>query len=440
MSKLWEVENKTPEWVEKFTVGNDFLLDMDLIPYDVKASKAHAVGLNQIGILSDEELDSIEQCLSDLLSDHSAGHFTILPQQEDGHTAIEEYLVKHLGTVGKKIHTGRSRNDQVLTAMRLYEIDQIEEVVKQALKVAERFIAFAKKYEFVPMPGYTHSQPAMLSSVGMWGGSFAEMINSSVNLLLSIQEMINHCPLGTAAGFGVNLPLKRKLVSDLLGFQSPIIVAMTAQHSRGKWESTIVHGLGSITETLAQFANDLILFSSMDYQFFSLSDELTTGSSIMPQKKNLDVAEILRGKHSKISSNQMMLSQLTVNLRSGYHRDLQLTKEAVMSSFSICTEMLDATKQLITGLEVNEEQLLDKINSELFAADAANELVKNGVPFRDAYQQVKSNLESISEEDVYEKLAQSKHLGATGNLGLEIVERNINHTSTFLSMRSYGGE
>lgn len=440
MSKLWEVENKTPEWVEKFTVGNDFLLDMELIPFDVKASKAHAVGLNQIGILSDEDLAAIDQCLTDLLSDFSDGSFTILPQQEDGHTAIEEYLVKHLGAVGKKIHSGRSRNDQVLTAMRLYEIDQIEKVVNHSLKVAERFIAFAKKHEFVPMPGYTHSQPAMLSSIGMWAGSFAEMINSSVNLLLSIQEMINHCPLGTAAGFGVNLPLKRKLVSDLLGFQSPVTVAMTAQHTRGKWESTIVHGLGSITETLAQFANDLILFSSRDYQFFSVSDELTTGSSIMPQKKNLDIAEILRAKHAKISSNQMMLSQLTANLRSGYHRDLQLTKEAVMSSFNTCSEILHAAKQLISGLEVNEDKLLERIDSELFAADAANDLVKEGVPFRDAYQQVKSNLESISEKDVYEKLAQSKHLGATGNLGLEIVERNINHTTTFLTMRSYGGD
>ncbi len=441
MSKLWEVEEKSKvnDWVEKFTVGNDHLLDMKLVPYDVKASKVHADGLNQIGVLSDDEQEAIEKCLSELMEDYDAGQFFIDQHQEDCHTAIEAYLTKHLDFVGKKIHTGRSRNDQVLTAMRLYELDHIDKVLEKALEVAGKFVSLAKEHEFVAMPGYTHSQPAMLSSVGMWSGAFAEMLNSSINFLLSIQDMINQCPLGTAAGFGVNLPLKRKEVSDKLGFKTPVTVAMTAQHTRGKWESTIVHGLSTISETLAQFANDLILYSSFDYQFFSVNDELTTGSSIMPQKKNLDIAEIIRAKHAIIASNQSLLSQLTINLRSGYHRDLQFTKEATIKSFETCFDVLDATFYLIEGIQVNEGKLMEKIYPEMFAADKANELVLSGMPFREAYQQVKSKLDSISIEDIQEKLRSSTHLGATGNLGLEIIERNLNHTSVYLSMRAYRG-
>lgn len=442
MSKLWEIQQKSSasQWVENFTVGNDYLLDMELLPFDVKASKAHAAGLNQIGVLTDKELTSINECLDNLIHDFDTGNFAIQPEQEDCHTAIEEYLTEKIGTTGKKIHTGRSRNDQVLTALRLYEIDQIDQVLESALAVADKFLAFARTHEFVPMPGYTHSQPAMLSSVGMWAGSFAEMLNSSSNLILSIQEMINQCPLGTAAGFGVNLPLNRKEVSDTLGFKAPMTVAMTAQNSRGKWESTIVHGLSTITETLAQFANDLILFSSFDYQYFMVSDELTTGSSIMPQKKNLDVAEIIRAKHAQITSNQSMLSQLTTNLRSGYHRDLQLTKESIIASFKICLDMLTATSKLIDGIEVNEEKLLDKIYPEMFAADKANDMAMSGIPFRDAYQQVKANLGEINAEDIYAKLKESTHLGSTGNLGLEIIEKHINHTSTYLLLRKYKGD
>ncbi|MEP1033493.1 lyase family protein [Ekhidna sp.] len=442
MSKLWGLEekSKTAAWVEKFTVGNDYRLDMKLVPYDVKASRVHATGLHQMGVLTDNELTSIDHCLSNLLTDYNDGTFSIDPHQEDCHTAIEEYLTKHLGSVGKKIHTGRSRNDQVLTAMRLFEIDRIDAVLEYSLNVAQKFVSFAKRHEFVPMPGYTHSQPAMLSSVGMWSGSFAEMLNSSINLLLSVQEMIDYCPLGTAAGFGINLPLNRKEVSDRLGFKAPITIAMTAQHTRGKWESTIAHGLCSITGTLAQFANDLIIYSSLDYQFFAVHDELTTGSSIMPQKKNLDVAEIVRAKHAQITSKQLMLSQLTTNLSSGYHRDLQLTKEAIIHAFEICLDMLDATLHLIGGIEVNEEKMLEKIYPEMFAADKANEIALSGMPFRDAYQHVKSNLDELTIEDIHKKLKASTHLGSTGNLGLEVIERNINHTTTYLSMREYKGD
>lgn len=440
MSKLWETTSEKSDIskkVEALTVGNDYLLDMQLVPYDIKASIAHAHGLFLIDVLTEEEFEQIKNCLDQLLDDYEAGEFVIEQQQEDCHTAIEEYLTLRLGSIGKKIHAGRSRNDQVLTAMRLYEFEHIEKVLQQTLMIAEKLLSLAKQYEFVPMPGYTHTQPAMLSSVGMWAGSFAEMLNNSINLLLSIQDMINQSPLGTAAGYGVNLPLMRKEVSDILGFKNPITVAMTAQHSRGKWESTIVHGLSTITETLAHFANDLILFSSHDFGFFRFEDCLTTGSSIMPQKKNLDIAELVRAKHKKLLSNQYFLSQVTTNLHSGYHRDLQLTKESVMDSFKISFEILEACVLMIDGIKVNEEKIGEKIHSEMFAANEANKLVLAGVPFRDAYQMVKKDLDGLNRENAEELLKESTHLGATGNLGLEIIDKNLNHTSVYLELRRY---
>lgn len=439
MSKLWETTingSATSKKVEALTVGNDYLLDMHLVPFDVKASIAHAQGLHLIEILSKEEFEKIKMCLNQLLDEYESGEFVIDQHQEDCHTAIEEYLIFHLGDIGKKMHTGRSRNDQVLTALRLYEIDQIQCVSENAIAVAKKLLSLAKKHEFVPMPGYTHTQPAMLSSVGMWAGSFAEMLNNSIQLLHSIKEMINQSPLGTAAGYGVDLPLERNEVSALLGFKKPITLAMTAQHSRGKWEATVVHGLSSITDTLAHFANDLILFSSFDFGFFSLDDGLTTGSSIMPQKKNLDLAELMRAKHQKLLSNQQLLNQVTTNLHSGYHRDLQLTKEPVIDSFQICGEILQASQLLLDGLTVNKEKIHEKIHSEIFAANEANKLVLEGIPFRDAYQMIKNNLQKVNTSAFEEYLKQSTHLGGTGNLGLDLIEKNLNRTSLNLELRS----
>lgn len=443
MSKLWETtvnSSALSKKAEALTVGNDYLLDMHLVPYDVKASIAHAKGLQLIDILTEEEFEKIKSCLKELMEDYETGSFVIDQHQEDCHTAIEEYLTIRLGDTGKKIHTGRSRNDQVLTAMRLYEIDQIIHTVSNAISIAEKLLSLAKKHEFVPMPGYTHTQPAMLSSVGMWAGAFAEMLNNSINLLLSIEEMINQSPLGTAAGYGVGLPLNRLAVSNMLGFRNPITVAMTAQHSRGKWEATVVHGLGSITDTLAHFANDLILFSSSDFGFFSFDQALTTGSSIMPQKKNLDLAELIRANHQKILSNQQLLNQITTNLHSGYHRDLQLTKEPVIESFKICDEILQAGKLLIDELIVNEEKISEKIPQEIFAVNETNKLVLEGVPFRDAYQMVKKRLKKVQVSKLDEYLKQSNHLGGTGNLGLDFIEKNLNHTSLYLELRCYGEE
>lgn len=429
MSKLWSKHSRKPtdlaQRVEAFTVGNDYLLDEELLIYDIEASIAHAKGLHHIGVLTEQELDDLMKSLSEIEQLYQDGKFQIEQRHEDGHTAIEEYLTNKLGDTGKKIHTGRSRNDQVLTALRLYEKAKLEQLRVETTNLAQSLLHFAKKNEFVPMPGYTHTQPAMISSVGMWAGSFAEMLLNNIRLIRYVIELIDYCPLGTAAGFGVNLDLPREMISDLLGFRAPITSAMTAQASRGKWEATILHSLVSVGATLSQFAGDLIQYTSKEYGLISTSDEVTTGSSIMPQKRNQDVAELIRARHAQLVSDEFVLHQLTMRLTSGYHRDLQLTKEPVMRSFKNCLEMVSITHDLLAGLKVNLKSLKEKIYPEMLAADKANELVRKGVPFRDAYKQVADNLSDLNIDNLDNLLKDRKHLGATGNLGLDILEKEL---------------
>ncbi len=429
MAKLWDKGTATntslAKLAERFTVANDHELDNELIPFDVIASIAHAKGLQKIGVLTKDELAKMEACLNEIDTLHKNKQFKIEIRQEDGHTAIEEYLTKKLGDLGKKIHTGRSRNDQVLVALRLYEKVGLSKAIDQTLKLASSFLSFARKYEFMPMPGYTHTQPAMLSSVGMWSGHYAELLISSTQLIGAIREMIDKSPLGSAAGYGVTLDLDREMVSSHMAFESPMTIAMTAQSSRGKWEASIVHGLSSLTAILSQFACDLILYSSKEYGFFYVDEALTTGSSIMPQKKNQDVAELLRARHMQIVSDQTMLQHLTFRMTSGYHRDLQLTKEPLMRAFQNSFKMIEATMALIENMEVNEQNLRAKIYPEIFAADEANKLVQKGMTFRDAYTHIGNNLNHIQKEDLDKKIKERTHLGATGNLGLSILEKKI---------------
>ena len=434
MKKLWQTSNGSPtkpaQFVERFTVGNDFELDITLLPYDILGSKAHAKGLHKIGVLTQKELERLLSGLDEILNLWEEDRFTIDPAQEDGHTAIEQYLTEQYGDIGKKIHTGRSRNDQVLTAMRLYEKAELEQVLESVKDLAYQFLGFAKDYEFLPMPGYTHTQPAMLSSVGMWAGAFAEMLTLNMNGLKSACEMVDYCPLGSAAGFGVNFDLPREFVSDELGFKAPLTIAMTAQNTRGKIEADVVHALSSVTETITQFASDILLYTSREFNFFEVQSFLTTGSSIMPQKKNVDIAELMRGKQSEMNSLEFQLKQLTYRLTSGYQRDLQLTKEPVLKAFTISKEMIQAAGLLIDNLHPNEQEMRSKCYAELLAADRANELVKQGMPFRDAYHKVAGQLDRLKEEDIDEIIRDRTHLGSTGNLGLEKIEERLKSLSS----------
>lgn len=422
MAKLWQRKTSNGDLakkVEQFTVGDDFLLDQRLIPYDIQASKAHAKGLHKIGLLSDEELDSLLQGLDEVLSEWEDGSFEILPDQEDGHTAIEAYLIEQLGETGKKIHAGRSRNDQVLVAMRLYEKDQIQTLVQEVRKAANTLLDQADKYKDVPMPGYTHTQRAMLSSVGMWLASIAEMLLLDLETLKGAHANVNRSPLGTAAGFGVNIDLAREWVAEELGFNGLITVAMTAQNTRGKIDLQLVQALEGVGATLAHFANDLICYSSLEFGFFDVNPALCTGSSIMPQKQNLDTAELVRAHYSALCGCEQAIKMNAVKLTSGYHRDLQLIKKNVMTAFEEIHAMLEISTLLAEHLMPNEKQLKAACTKELFAADQANEYVQQGMPFREAYHKVKANLESLEAGNLTERLNDKTHTGATGNLGIE---------------------
>lgn len=425
--KIWQKnnhnkKNNLTKLVEKFTVGKDYLLDQKLVPYDILASKAHAEGLEKIGILNKDEVNKLKNALDEILKLWEKGKFQITLENEDCHTAIENFLIEKCGDLGKKIHTGRSRNDQILVAVRLFTRENLNTIITQTKSLANSFLDFAKKYEFIPMPGYTHTQRAMLSSLGMWAGSFAEMLILNLETLKAAQKNVNQCPLGSAAGFGVNFDLPREFVAEKLGFDSPIIISVTAQNTRGKIEADVLSALVSLSATLAHFSNDLVLFTSSEFDFFDVDKALTTGSSIMPQKKNLDPAELIRAKYSQTLSYEFCLRDLTKNLISGYHRDLQISKEPLFGGLENTLDMLEMTQALIENIVPKESNLRKKCTPELFAADAANDLVKKGMSFRDAYKKVGNNLDNLKEVNLDKNLRSKKHLGATGNLGLEKLE------------------
>jgi len=428
MSKLWKnisSASKLAEKAEQFTVGDDYRLDQRLIPYDVRASKVHARGLHKVGLLDDSELQDLLDVLDEILNIWEGDSFEIHQEQEDGHTAIEEYLVETLGETGKKIHAGRSRNDQVLVALRLFERDQLEQLTELVKQTAKSLLKQAQRYENIPMPGYTHTQRAMLSSVGMWLASFAEMLLQDLEMLKAAYRNVNQSPLGTAAGFGVNFDLPRKWTAEQLGFDGVITVAITAQNTRGKIDLQVVQSLTSVGSTLSHFANDLVWYSSREFNFFEVDAALCTGSSIMPQKQNVDTAELLRARYATLCGCEQAIKMNTVKLTSGYHRDLQLIKKEVMTSLVEIKAMLEMAQLLAEHLIPNEKQLKAACTKEIFAADRANELVKKGLTFRDAYHKVKSNMDELEAGDLMQRLKEKKHVGGPGNLGLDSLKKKI---------------
>ncbi len=430
MAKLWDKNDsgrneELVRKVEAFTVGNDYLLDQQIIPYDVKASKVHARGLERIGILTEEESGQLQDALDEIYEQWERDSFTIKREDEDGHTAIENFLTRKLGSVGKKIHAGRSRNDQVVTALRLFERDRLERIWEQARELAGAFLEFAEVHRNLPMPGYTHTQRAMLSSVGLWAGSYAEKIIMSLEYLPGLYRNVNRCPLGTAAGFGVNLDLPRAFVADELGFDGPVIGSMTAQQTRGRLEAELLSGLMPLSETTAQFANDLVWYTTKEFDFFEVADELCTGSSIMPQKKNLDTAEIMRGRHAELEGQLTQLKHITRNLTSGYHRDLQLTKEPILKGLTSLEETLEMATLLIRHIVPKPDQLRSACTPEIFAVDRANDQVKEGATFRDAYRNVADQLDRLQEVDPDENLQSKTHLGAPGNPGIREIRKRL---------------
>jgi argininosuccinate lyase len=438
MKKLWQTDkSNSPDSgaesirkkVESFTVGNDHLLDQYLLPFDLEASGVHVKALESAGILSAEEAAKLQKGLDDILKLWEKGEFEINPGHEDGHTAIEIWLTEKYGDLGKKIHTGRSRNDQVLTAIRLYEKARLKEILHQTSVCALAILGQANDHESMPMPGYTHTRKAMLSTTGQWLAGYAELLIMQLEASSGVLKLVNRSPLGTAAGFGTTISLDRDSESDLLGFEQPVVAATTAQLSRGWVELQVVQYLSNVTSLLSRFASDIIQFSSEAYGFVDIDETYCTGSSIMPNKKNPDVAELIRGKHALLTGYEATLQRVTANLGSGYHRDLQLTKEPVIEAFHTASEILTLTELLVNGLSFNETALREACSNDLLAAERAYKLVKEeGVSFREAYRKIKNE----SADDVTIELADLfktyTQLGSPGNIG---IDRLMNQVSRF---------
>lgn len=431
MSKLWQKSNTDTETsaskkAEAFTVGNDYTLDQELVPYDIQGSTAHAKALNKIGVLTDQELEKLTSGLHEILKEWKNDEFEIRIEDEDMHTAIELSLIEKLGELGKKIHTARSRNDQVLTAVRLYEKKQLKEIKNMIQTVAGSILDFAEKHQEIPMPGFTHTRKAMLSSVGLWAGAFSEMLILQAESSGGIKSLVDKSPLGSAAGFGTSFDIDREQEAEDLGFSDPLICSTTAQLSRGWIELQFVQYLSGVTAVLNRFSSDVIQFSSSAYPYFDLEPAVCTGSSIMPQKKNPDVAELLRGGHSEMVGFSSSLQMLTTNLGSGYHRDLQLSKEPVLRAVQKTKQLLGAADLLITNMKPIKENLADACSSEIFAAEAAYDLVKEkGMTFREAYRHIGDHpekVENISAEEIMKKYT---HLGSPGNAGLEKLRERL---------------
>lgn len=431
MSKLWDKDYKIDTLLEEYTVGKDYLLDQDLVIPDCFGSLAQARMLRKVGILTPLEEEALHRELVNIIEDARKGLFRIRQEDEDCHTAIENRLVERLGEIGKKIHTGRSRNDQVLTALRIYGREQLLEIFEKTLALICTLLNSAKIYQNVPMPGRTHTQLAMPSSLGLWFSAFGEELLDALELLQRIYELWNRCPLGSAASYGTPLPLDREYTSELLGFSSVQNNVLAANNSRGKLEAMILEGLDQIGITLSKLSTDLILFSLPEIGYFSLPREFCTGSSIMPQKQNPDGLELTRAKAAVLGSYALMVKSIIRSLPSGYNRDFQETKEPFLRGLSLCLQMVQVTNLLVQNLKVNEEALRKGFTPDIFATDAVYEQVQRGIPFREAYKKVGKSLDSLTQKDPDSALSLRTSTGTPGNLRLDVPRKRMKTLGTF---------
>jgi len=423
LTKLWYKGYDLDREIEQFTVGEDYILDNQLVEADVLGSIAHGRMLASIGVLKEPEFKKLKKALLKLLERHRAGKFSVRIEDEDVHTAVENFLVKETGETGKKIHTGRSRNDQVIVDLRIYAREKLLDVKEAALDLVETLLRFAEANKRVPMPGRTHTQLAMPSSVGLWAGAFAESLLDDLKLLDTAYRLNNQCPLGSAASYGVALPLDRKMTADLLGFEKVQNNVLYVNNSRGKVESVILSALVQIMHDLSKLSGDLILFSIPEFGYFTLPEKYCPGSSIMPQKRNPGPLELIRARSAVVQSYLNAVLEIIRTLPSGYNRDLQETKEPLMRGLQTCISSLKVMQLIFENLKVNRENLLSAFKPEIFAADEAIRLAAEGVPFREAYRRVAKELGKLKGSDPVANILSKKHQGATGNLGLGIARR-----------------
>ncbi|HWD89715.1 MAG TPA: argininosuccinate lyase [Mucilaginibacter sp.] len=421
MSKLWQKTANVNELVENFTVGRDRELDVHMAAFDVLGSLAHTRMLHSVGLLSKEDVDAVQHELKAIYKDIEAGKFIIEADVEDVHSQVEMLLTRRIGDAGKKIHSGRSRNDQVLVDLKLFFRHELQEVVESVDVLFRLLIELSEKHKNVLLPGYTHLQIAMPSSFGLWFGAYAESLVDDLELILAAYKITNKNPLGSAAGYGSSFPLDRTLTTELLGFERLNYNVVYAQMGRGKTERVIAQALSFIAATLAKMAMDQTLYLSQNFAFVSYPDTLTTGSSIMPHKKNPDVWEIMRGKCNRLQALPNDVAMMTTNLPSGYHRELQLLKELLFPAFTDIKQCLEMAAFMLNHIKVKADILTDPKYAYLFSVDEVNKLVLNGMPFRDAYKQVGFAIERGNFDP--EKKVNHTHEGSIGNLNnAEITE------------------
>ncbi|RMB56952.1 argininosuccinate lyase [Dokdonia sinensis] len=415
--KIWEKGIPTDQKIEAFTVGNDREIDGHIAKYDLLASKAHAQMLAKVGLLTNEESSLLCSELDKMLSLEAKGEFVIEPQFEDVHSKIEHDLVLALGDTGKKIHTARSRNDQVLVALNLYFKAELSEIKSGIEKLFKTLIDLAETHKNQLIPGYTHLQVAMPSSFGLWFSAYAELLIDDLYLLNAAQQVVDQNPLGSAAGYGSSFPIDREMTTEALGFTDLKYNVIAAQLSRGKSERTVTQAVANVANTLSRFAMDVCLYCSQNFSFIKFPDELTTGSSIMPHKKNPDVFELLRGKCNQLQAIPQEMIMITNNLPSGYHRDFQLLKENAIKSVEDLKVVLDIFEFAIAQVKVQKVDLAEEKYQHLFTVDAINDLVAARVPFRDAYRQIGEQVVNGTFEAGNTR--EHSHVGSIHNLGLD---------------------
>ena len=421
--KIWNQSSKDNDSaIDYFLSSEDIVLDQELFLYDIQASIAHAHELQAVNILTKSETKKIIASLKKLAKLYQTKKFKLTSKYEDCHSAIEQYLTKELGSVGKKIHTGRSRNDQVMVAMRLYARAKLDNIQSINLKIAQSFLDKAEKHSSDPMPGYTHLQRAMPSSWGLWFGAFAESFLDNIDLLNNAQSWMNINPLGTAAGYGVNLPIKRDISTKELGFKRKQLNSLYVQNSRGKFELELIGALKQPMLDVRKFSWDMSMFLTQEFNLLTIPSKYLTGSSIMPNKSNPDVIEIMRANYSVIAGHYSELENL-ISLPSGYHRDLQLTKRSLIHSFHCASKTLELVPNLIKSIKVDVKRSAEFIDQDMMMTDRAYDLVQSGMPFREAYINVKSNKDSASTSKT--SLRKNSSHGSPYNLDLKVLKSRL---------------
>ena len=423
--KLWQKNTSTDKAIEIFTVGRDREMDLRLAPFDILGSLAHITMLTEIGLLEKTDFDALSVSLKKLYHEAVAGNFTIEEGVEDVHSQVEFLLTRELGDKGKRIHSARSRNDQVLVDLKLYFRAELQSLTEGVMALFDTLQTQSEKYKDVLLPGYTHLQVAMPSSFGLWFGAYAETLIDDMQLIQSVYKIVNHNPLGSAAGYGSSLPINRTRTTELLGFEDLNYNVVHAQMGRGKTEHFVTFVLAALGNTLSKMSMDMCLYINQNFDFISLPTELTTGSSIMPHKKNPDVFELLRAKANRLQSLPSEIALLTNSLPSGYHRDFQLMKEIVFPAIDEVKACLEMMTFMMGQIIVKKGILEDEKYKYLFSVEEVNNLVLKGVPFRDAYKQVGEMIEN--QNFTTDKKVHHTHEGSIGNLCTEAIKAKMTH-------------